>query len=133
MSALLDQRAVTQGEFDASQARYSIASAAVAEAESMLSYAKVVAPFDGVITSKMADVGDLAMPGKPLIAMEDPAALRFVADVPDAIANYLKPGQDMSIRIGAASEPIEGKVSEIAPSADPVNRTLEVKLDSQVN
>ena len=51
----------------------------------MLGYTKVVAPFDGVITRKLADVGDLATPGKPIAEMEDPSALRFEADVPEAL------------------------------------------------
>lgn len=129
ISALLDQQAVTQAEFDASQARYRVAKAAVAEAESMLAYARVVAPFDGVVTRKMADVGDMAMPGKPLLAMESPSALRFVADVPDAISSQVKEGARLQVKIGNEPGQIEGQVSEIAPAADPVNRTRQVKLD----
>lgn len=129
ISALLEKQAVTQAEYDASQARYSIAKAAVDEAESMLAYARVVAPFDGVITRKLADVGDLAMPGKPLLEMENPSALRFVADVPDAISDRVKAGAHLAVKIGNERGPIEGEVSEIAPAADPINRTLQVKLD----
>jgi RND family efflux transporter MFP subunit len=129
ISALLEQQAVTQSEFDASQARYNVAKAAVAEAESMLGYAKVVAPFDGVVTRKLADVGDLAMPGKPLLEMENPAALRFVADVPDAISDHVKLGEHLNVKVGSSSETIAGEVSEIAPAADPINRTLQMKLD----
>ncbi len=129
MSALLEQQAVTPSEFDASQARYRVAKASVAEAESMLAYAKVVAPFDGVITRKLADVGDLAMPGKPLLEMENPAVLRFVADVPDAIGDHVKLGEQLNVKIGSGSEAILSDVSEIAPAADPINRTLQVKLD----
>lgn len=129
ISALLEKQAVTQAEFDASQARYSIAKAAVAEAESMLAYARVVAPFDGVITRKLSDVGDLAMPGKPLLEMENPSALRFVADVPDAISGRVQAGAHLRVRIGNEPGTIEGEVTEIAPAADPINRTLQVKLD----
>ncbi|HKI69428.1 MAG TPA: efflux RND transporter periplasmic adaptor subunit, partial [Verrucomicrobiae bacterium] len=129
ISALLEQQAVTQSEFDASKARSDVANAAVTEVESMLAYAKVVAPFDGVITRKLADVGDLAMPGKPLLEMENPNALRFVADVPDAISDRVKAGEQLNVRIGSRSEAITGEVSEISPAADPVNRTLQVKLD----
>jgi multidrug efflux pump subunit AcrA (membrane-fusion protein) len=69
-SALFAQQAMTQAEYDAAEARYHVAKAAVEEAESMLDYARVHAPFDGVITRKLADVGDLALPGKPLLEME---------------------------------------------------------------
>ena len=129
ISALLEKQAATQNEFDAAQARYRIAKAATIEAESMLSYARVTAPFDGVITRKQADVGDLAMPGKPLLVMENPGALRFVADVPDAISSYIQPGKVLKVKLGSGAQTVEGTVSEIAPSADPISRTVEVKLD----
>jgi RND family efflux transporter MFP subunit len=129
ISALLAQQAVTPSEFDAAQARHDGAKAAVAEAESLLAYARVVAPFDGVVTRKLAEVGDLALPGKPLLEMENPAALQFVADVPDAISDHVQPGARLPVKIGSRSEPIAGEVSEIAPAADPVNRTRQVKLD----
>ena len=50
-----------------------------------MAYATITAPFDGVITRKLADVGDLATPGKPLLEMEDTKSLRLEADVPEAI------------------------------------------------
>jgi multidrug resistance efflux pump len=64
----------------------------------MLGYAKVTAPFDGVITRKLADVGDLAMPGKPLLEIEAPTALRFEADLPEAILDRIKLGAKMQVR-----------------------------------
>ena len=48
------------------QARARVATGAATETETMLGYTTIVAPFDGVITRKLADVGDLATPGKPL-------------------------------------------------------------------
>lgn len=129
ISALLDQQAVTQAEFDAAQARYAVAKAAVAEAESMLAYAKIAAPFDGVVTRKLADVGDLAMPGKPLLELENPNALRFVAGVPEEISEHIEKGEHLDVKIGSSSEVIKGVVAEVAPAADPMNRTRQVKLD----
>jgi pyruvate/2-oxoglutarate dehydrogenase complex dihydrolipoamide acyltransferase (E2) component len=102
---------------------------AVSEAETMLGYAKVTAPFDGVITRKLADVGDLAMPGKPLLEIEAPTALRFEADLPEAILDRIKLGAKMQVKVASVSNPLEATVSEIAPVADPVSRTFQVKLD----
>lgn len=72
---LIAQHAITQQEFEASQSRARIARASVTEAETMLGYTKITAPFNGVITSKLSDVGDLAAPGRPLLKMEDPHQL----------------------------------------------------------
>ena len=91
-----------------------------------MSYAKVTAPFDGVVTRKLADIGDLAMPGKPLLEIEAPTSLRFEADLPEAILDHVKLGAKMPVHL---AKTVEGTVSEISPVADPVSRTFNVKLD----
>ena len=125
---LIAQHAITQQEFEATQSRARIARASVTEAETMLGYTKITAPFDGVITSKLSDVGDLAAPGRPLLKMEDPQALRFEADVPEAIIARIKPDAVLPVRVGGQPE-ISGTVTEISPASDPNSRTFLVKLD----
>jgi RND family efflux transporter MFP subunit len=127
--ALLQQEAVTQSEFDAVEARSRVAQATVVEAETVLDHARVVAPFAGVITRKLADVGDLASPGRPLLEIEDPAAFRLEADVPEATIGRLKIGDRLPVHVASLARELEGAVVEIAPSADPVSRTSRVKLD----
>lgn len=126
---LISSGATTKQEFDAADARLKMATAGVTEAETMLGYANVTAPFNGVVTRKLADVGDLAMPGKPLAEVEAPTALRFEADFPEAVLERVKLGDEMSIRLSSSASNIKGKVSEISPVADPISRTFLVKLD----
>ena len=123
---LIASNATTRQDYDAADARLKVATAGVNEAETMMSYAKVTAPFDGVVTRKLADVGDLAMPGKPLLEIEAPTSLRFEADLPEAILDRVKLGAKMPVRLAKV---VEGTVSEISPVADPVSRTFNVKLD----
>ena len=103
-----------------------VATAGLTEAETMLGYASVTAPFDGVVTRKLADIGDLAMPGKPLLEIEAPGSLRFEADLPEAILDRVQLGAKLPVRL---SKTVEGTVSEISPVADPVSRTFLVNLD----
>ena len=126
---LLDKKITTQADFDAVQARASVAEGAAREMETMLGYTKIVAPFDGIVTRKLADVGDLAAPGKPIVEMEDPRALRFEADVPEALIGLVKLGAKLPVQVAEDSAPIEGTVVEVAPVADPASRTFLVKLD----
>jgi len=128
VSNLRQQAAATQSEFDAAQARFNVAKAAVAEAEAMSAYAKIPAPFDGVIARKLADEGDLAMPGKPLLELEGRAGLRLVADVPSHLAGHVVPEARLAVRVDTLN-PIMGTVAEISPAADPASRTVRVKLD----
>ena len=95
----------------------------------MMSYGEVVAPFDGVVTKKWAEVGDLATPGKPLLAIEDPSALQLEADVPQAIASHVQRDARLVARVEGVPGTLTGTVSEIATTADPVSRTLRVKVD----
>ena len=129
LTSLFEQKILSQAEFDNAQARARVAVAGVAEAETMLDYAKVTAPFAGVITRKHADVGDLASPGKPLLDMEDSTALRLEADAPEAVVGRLKLGDKLPVRVAALEKELEGVISEIAPAADPNTRTFLVKLD----
>ena len=126
---LMEKKITTQAEFDSVQARERVAVGLVKETETMLGYTKLVAPFNGIVTRKLADVGDLATPGKPIVEMEDPSALRFEADVPEALIGNVKLGAKLPVRVGAVPTPIEGTVVEMAPVADAASRTFLVKLD----
>jgi RND family efflux transporter MFP subunit len=128
-SSLRKQNAATQAELDAAQARYNVAKAAVAEAEALSGYAKIVAPFDGVVSRKLADEGDLAMPGKPLLELEGRAGLRLVAEVPALLASRVERDAKLAVQVDTVPSPMMGTVAEISPAADPVSRTVRAKVD----
>ncbi|MFO1476438.1 MAG: efflux RND transporter periplasmic adaptor subunit, partial [Verrucomicrobiota bacterium] len=132
-TALYDQKILSPAEFDAAQSRFRIADAAAKEAQAMMDYTRITAPFAGVITRKLADVGDLVgdptMPNRPILEMEDPTALRLEADVPEAVIGKLAVGDKLPVRIGSLDGELAGVISEIAPAGDPSSRTFLVKLD----
>lgn len=129
VSALFSQQAITRSELDTAESHQLVAKAAVAEAEAMMGYVEVRAPFDGVVARKWADVGDLASPGKPLLDLEDPTALQLEADVPEAIVSRIQLGAPMALSVDTLPTKLSGIVSEVAPAADPLSRTFRVKLD----
>ncbi|HWQ93534.1 MAG TPA: efflux RND transporter periplasmic adaptor subunit, partial [Clostridia bacterium] len=129
ISSLFDQQAATRSDADNALSRFHVARAAVAEAQTMMEYLEIRAPFDCVITKKWVDVGDLASPGKPLISIEDPAMLQVEADIPEALASRIQQNDRLSIRVNSLNHEVTGTISEIAPAADPATRTLRVKLD----
>jgi RND family efflux transporter MFP subunit len=128
-TSLLKDKAVSQQEFEIAQSRARVSEAEVAAGETMLGYTKIVAPFSGVVTRKLADVGDLAAPGKLLFEVEDPSALRLEADVPEALIDRIKVGVRFAIRIASVTNTLEGVSSEVTPVADPGSRTFLVKFD----
>jgi RND family efflux transporter MFP subunit len=128
-STLFAQQAATRFDYDAAESRYEVAKATAAEAQAMMGYVEVLAPFDGVVTKKWADVGDLATPGKPLVAIEDPSMFQVEADVPDAIASGIQQNAQLPVHVDSLKGDLAGIVREIAPTADPASRTFRVKLD----
>jgi len=126
---LLSQGAEPQAEFDAVESRQRIAAATVKEARAMREYTEILAPFDGTVSRKLAEVGDIAAPGRPLLELEGDEGLQFVADVPEALVSRLGLGEKLSIQIDGQSSPKLAAMTEIAPSANPLSRTLQVKLD----
>jgi RND family efflux transporter MFP subunit len=126
---LLTNNAVSRQEFETVESRHRVAVAAVIESEALLGYAKITAPFSGVVTRKLSDVGDIATPGKSLLEMEDPTFLRLEADVPESLIGQVEPGAKLLVRVSQVTRKLQGAVSEIAPAADPASRTFLVKID----
>jgi RND family efflux transporter MFP subunit len=110
-------------------ARIEEARAQVAEAQAMLGYAKITAPFAGRVVERRVDPGNLAAPGAPLLVLEDAGASRVEVAVDESRRAALQVGGDATIEIGGASAPIAGKIAEIVPSVDVASRAFLVKLD----
>lgn len=99
-------------------------------ARAMLSYTKVTAPFSGVVTEKRTEVGSMAVPGTPLLVLEDTRRYRIEAPVPEAWISRLSVGMRVQAMLDSAGEdPFPAVVSEIAPLVDPMSRTFMVKAD----
>jgi RND family efflux transporter MFP subunit len=128
---LLAQRTVSPQEFETVESRWKVAKAGLSEAETLLGYLKVVAPFDAVVSRKLAEVGDLATPGRPLLELEVPGELRLEADVGEALIDRIRVGQVLTVRTGTDNR-LQGTVAEIAPAADAGTRTFLVKVDLPV-
>lgn len=126
---LIKENAVSQQEFDAIESRFRSATAAAKEAETMLDYTRITAPFKCVVTRKRADVGDLATPGRPLVDLENPAELRLEADIPEALIANVQLGAHLAVTAGTPSITVTGVVAEVAPAADALSRTFLAKLD----
>ncbi len=125
---LISQQAVTQQEYEAVKARKAVAEANLQEAEAVLSYSQIVAPFSGVVTDRNIDIGDLAVPGKPLFGLEEDGAPRLVVTIPESRLNALAIGSELKVVIPSADTIVQGRVEELAPSADPVSRSFTAKI-----
>ncbi len=149
MTNLHDRKSISDQEFDEASARLAAAEASlqmararqmqvaekiaqaaagVAAAESQLSYLRISAPFAGVVTARMAEPGDLASPGMPLLKLEQAGNYRLVAAFPESALREVKPGRKIPVEIAAIGLAGEGTVAEIVPVLDPQTRTFPVKI-----
>lgn len=130
---------VSQQELDerrsaATQARANLASAEanVQRLKQLESFKRIVAPFSGVITRRLVDVGDLIDGGgaKPLFVMAQTDPLRVYVNVPQASAHAIKPGMTVTVsQAELAGQPFTGKVVRTAGALDAVTRTLQVEVN----
>ena len=127
--SLRDSGAVALAEFEQAEARQRMANATVAETKTMVQNASVTAPFDGTVTRKFLEPGDLASPDRAIFAMEDSSLLQLEIHVAEAMAGSITLGSKFRVEVGGAGAEIEGFVSELSPSADVGSRTFLVKLD----
>ncbi len=146
---LLGKKSVSQHEFDEVNARLRAAQAAVemanarrrqaeakksqveaqiTSAEVGLGYARIHAPFAGVVTERQMDPGTLAAPGMPILVIDQAGRHRLEASLPETRLSSVRVGEPVSVYIEALAEPLEGKIAEVVPAVDPGSRTAIVKI-----
>ena len=109
--------------FTADQLR--LARARLREAEAMVDYMHVTAPFDGVITEDWINAGDLAAPGQPLFTIEGTSDLRAEVPVPESLSS-IAPGTAIAVQIDGQT--YSGSLAELSPAADATSRTRLAKI-----
>ena len=125
---LLKKNATTPHTVKSLQDSTRIAEAAYREAVTMLGYTRITAPFAGIITQKIGNVGDLATPGKPLLYIEEENNLQVLADIPEVMLLRVKIGDKLSVFVPSVNLRLEGIVAEVSPVADPSSRSAPIKL-----
>lgn len=130
MKTLYGQDAVSKQEMENATRTYKVAEADRKAVLAQLSYTVVKAPFDGVITEKKVEAGELASPGQPLLLMEDSQQLRLEATVAEGDLKSIARGDKIPIFIDAVgTQPLNGIVNQIIPAGDPRTHTFMVKVD----
>jgi RND family efflux transporter MFP subunit len=106
------------------------AEAGQAQARSSEGYTRIRAPFDGVITAKLADPGTMATPGVPLVVVEDTRKFRLEVTVDESKIAEVRLGETVPVSLDALGDAqIQAKVVQIVPAADPGSRSFLVKLE----
>jgi RND family efflux transporter MFP subunit len=125
---LLEQDASTRETVRSLDETRLTAEAGVREARAIRDHALITAPFAGFISQKMANAGDLATPGMPLLILENTEKLQVVAAVPENLALKITRGDTLAVDVPAAGFSRTGIVTEIGPASDTASRTALLKI-----
>ena len=117
-----------EGAFRVSEAQVARAKEAIARLAVQLTHTRIAATGDGLVADRFVEPGDLATPGKPLLAVYDPAELELHANVPESLAPAVPVGTELAVRIDAAGVAARGVVREVVPLAQQASRAVLVKV-----
>jgi RND family efflux transporter MFP subunit len=134
--ALFKEDAVTRQQFEKMKLQHDMAESRLAQARAghntavgQLRYATVTSPIAGVVTKKLANAGDLATPGHPVLVVENAGTLQVETQVPESLLRLLKSGAPVLVEVDGQAKPLTARIARISPAADSVSRTFLVKLD----
>ncbi len=148
MAQLYAQGAISRQQFDQTQADYRAASAVTAQAEAQreaaadtaaqaeagvaaasiaVSDSVIRAPFDGVVTERLADAGTAVGPGTPVVTVQDGRALEVDVAVPQANLGNIHVGTEVEVRSSESGPALSGTVEGLAPT-DPALRSVLARI-----
>ena len=123
-TVLYNQQSATAKELDNVTLQYSAAKSRLEgarqmrnEANAMLGYTSLTAPFSGTVTQKLADAGSMANPVMPILTIEQSGSYQVSASVPENVINQIHQGAEAIVTIRSIDKTIKGTVNQINPSS----------------
>ena len=126
---------VAQGDAKLAKAKVSLARAEVGRLEAIRQFAKITAPYDGVITARFVDPGALIQlgsgsAGSPVVTVASMDTVRVYVYVPEADVSYIDRGKPAMVLLNALpGKGFLGKVARFASALDPQTRTMKTEID----
>jgi RND family efflux transporter MFP subunit len=133
--ALFEDSSASQKEMDDMTTHYKMAKAQLKTAMEMekelnetLKYATIRAPYNGIITKKFVNIGDMAAPGMPLVGIEQSKGFNVSARVPENEISWMQLGDEVNVKVNAANAQVKGEIIEVNSSALLTGSQYEVKI-----
>ena len=127
---------VGQADVALAEANLAAANADLQRLQVLVEYTKIIAPFDGVITRRLVNLGDLvqaataARPSAPLFTCQEIDVVRVFAEVPETNAAAIRPGWAAEVRLyGPTGQTLRNTVTRVAGALEPTTRTMRVEID----
>ncbi len=130
------QVAAAQSSLEAANAQVHENRSALNRVKTMFDYARVTAPFDGVVTKRYADTGSMIQAGTasqtqamPVVRLSQNSMLRIVVPVPESAVPTVRVGQQVDVRVPTLNRSFSGKVTRFADKLSPSTRTMDTEID----
>jgi RND family efflux transporter MFP subunit len=104
------------------------ATAASDQARAIESFTTIAAPFDGTVTEKMVEPGNMASPGMPLLRLEDTGGFRLEVRIDAARTGAIRSGDIVRVLLGTDNAPTRGTVTEVSRAVDADAHAFLVKI-----
>ncbi|HTI92291.1 MAG TPA: efflux RND transporter periplasmic adaptor subunit [Puia sp.] len=134
-TTLFSRQSATASELDNATLRYNAAKSRLEaalqmrnEVDASMTYTRLAAPFPGVVTQKLADVGSLASPGMPLLTMEQNSVLQVSASVAESDITRIRTGDRAALEIKSTGSKVSGLVTQISASSAATGGQYLVKI-----
>jgi RND family efflux transporter MFP subunit len=132
---LFEQKFISQSALDKSKSDYKIAQAQAAasdagakQSELAQSYTSVVAPYSGVVSARMVEMGEMVTVGKPLMSGFDPAQMRVIVSVPQYKLADIGVHPKVKIELPSLSRWLSAASVVVQPAADARTHSTQVKI-----
>lgn len=137
IAMLAERNSVTQRALTEAKSRLDTARARQAEVEAQMAYATIEAPFDGVVTARTIDPGDMVYQAsspkggdQPLLRVAEVDKIRLKTYIPERESAWVDVGDPATVAFDAlAGRVFTGQVARTAQALDPATRTLLVEID----
>lgn len=137
---LFEQKFISQAALDKAKSDYEMAKAQAAASEAgaeqsalMQSYTAVIAPYAGVVSARMVELGEMVTVGKPLMTGFDPSQLRVIANVPQEKLKDIGSRPSVTVEVPSLSRWIKAASVTVQPSADIRTHSTQVRVDLPSN
>jgi RND family efflux transporter MFP subunit len=134
------QVATAKAALAAAEQQLAVSKATANKTKTLLDYARITAPFAGVITRRYADTGAMIQAGTssqtqtmPVVQLSQNDRLRLIIQVPESAVSHIRVGEPVDVRVEALSRTFPGVVARFAGKVSPDTRTMETEVDVENN
>jgi RND family efflux transporter MFP subunit len=137
---LFEQKYISQSALDKAKADYDMAKAQAAASEAGESqhalargYASVIAPFSGVVASRLVEVGEMMTIGKPMMVGFDPTQMRVIVNVPQYKLDEIGTHPKVNVELSSLKRWVPAAAVTVQPSADSRTHSTQVRITMPAN